>query len=47
MATNTVSLIVYVSDIFVTGNDSCLITQLKYYLHHTLETIDLGPFKGT
>lgn len=45
VATSTVVLIIYVDDIFVTGNDSSLITQLKNYLHQTSETNDLGPIQ--
>lgn len=38
-------LIVYVDDIFVTGDNPHHINQLKDHLHKNFETYDLGPIQ--
>lgn len=42
---DTVALIVYVDDIFLTGSNPQLITQLKDHLHWTFKTNDFSPIQ--
>jgi hypothetical protein len=40
---DTIALLVYVDDIFLTGSNPQLLTQLKSHLHQNFKTKDLGP----
>ena len=40
---DTIALLVYVDDILITGSNLSLINQLKYHLHRSFQTNDLGP----